>query len=731
MADQTFDPDKFLTETASTQGSFDPDKFLADTAPTGQPNVGGLEAFGRGAAQAFGLGYSPQLIAAAKTMSMPGGDNPEYLKEVEKQKAANEQAWQQHPWIYGGGMAASAVPALANAIFAGPEELAAAGTIGGFGGLGLRTIAGEGAGLAPSALRGTATALENPVVQGAIMGSSEGDDLMSKTAGAAFGAAGAKVAPMILGAAAPVVKSVVSKIAPGAEDPIMLALTGGPTAAQQAGDLASKANTSLASGVVGGGPLQTLATKADFFAQVPKAAEKTLGEIGGQISDFVGTADRKSTGTAIRDAVQNWATDATKPTGFEAQMNSIYQPVRALEQSSAVVPIRGLQSEIIKQAQSNIAKLGNINPTLDLANSALTLNAQNGGLTFSEMQALKKILSDRITWNQAPGASAIDNNILKSLRAALDSDMQTYATKVGGTKIGQIYGQVKSQAKDLYDQRDSIFNITGNPIANAPGFKDSDTIFSNIIKSAAKKGGKDTENLANLQKAVSQYDPNAWASVGKAYAADMVPNDQFTYKNFNKLYDGYFRSHPTDPSLDGKTLIFGPKGSGGARDMMDAFHDLGAFNAKGVPLGQKLDNLASKAGQQPSTGTAILESAISGGIPWKSALAGAAGTAASSKGARNIAAPLPQYTPSKAAQGVAGAVQRTAPLIGAQALNPVDTERLKNQQRPGRKSGGRISDNLVAAADRAKKNINNNTESLLNVPDTHVAQALELANKYL
>jgi len=48
-----------------------------------------------------------------------------------------------------------------------------------------------------------------------------------------------------------------------------------------------------------------------------------------------------------------------------------------------------------------------------------------------------------------------------------------------------------------------------------------------------------------------------------------------------------------------------------------------------------------------------------------------------------------------------------------------------------RKSGGRVSDRLVAAADRAKKNINNNTESLLNVPDTHVAQALELANKYL
>jgi hypothetical protein len=59
---------------------------------------------------------------------------------------------------------------------------------------------------------------------------------------------------------------------------------------------------------------------------------------------------------------------------------------------------------------------------------------------------------------------------------------------------------------------------------------------------------------------------------------------------------------------------------------------------------------------------------------------------------------------------------------------------MRGQQELGRqqyKSGGRISDNLVAAADRAKKNINSNTESLLNVPDTHVAQALELANKYV
>ena len=51
--------------------------------------------------------------------------------------------------------------------------------------------------------------------------------------------------------------------------------------------------------------------------------------------------------------------------------------------------------------------------------------------------------------------------------------------------------------------------------------------------------------------------------------------------------------------------------------------------------------------------------------------------------------------------------------------------------RPQRKSGGRVSDKLVTMVDRARKNINNQTESLLGTHDNHVAQALEIANRNL
>jgi len=80
-----------------------------------------------------------------------------------------------------------------------------------------------------------------------------------------------------------------------------------------------------------------------------------------------------------------------------------------------------------------------------------------------------------------------------------------------------------------------------------------------------------------------------------------------------------------------------------------------------------------------------------------------------------------------------------SPLPGAiKAGVPLAVERITNQlptsiydARQGRKSGGRVSDRLVAAVDRAKKNINNQTQTLLRTPDNHVAQALEIANRNL
>jgi hypothetical protein len=94
-----------------------------------------------------------------------------------------------------------------------------------------------------------------------------------------------------------------------------------------------------------------------------------------------------------------------------------------------------------------------------------------------------------------------------------------------------------------------------------------------------------------------------------------------------------------------------------------------------------------------------------------------AGEIAGSRPVQAIGEAAPAITAGRRA--VQGPLQRT------------QNEELMDQYRPQRASGGRVSDRLVAMVDRARKNINNQTESLLSTHDNHVARALEIANQNL
>jgi hypothetical protein len=715
--------------------------------------VGKVEAFGRGAAQAFGLGYSPQLIAAAKTRSLPGSEDPAYVAELKKQKAATEQAWEQHPWLYGGGMAASAIPAAVGAVMGAPGA-AATGTIGSLGGAGLRALAGEGVGMLPTALRGAAKVAENPIVQGAVFGSSEGESLADKATGAAAGAIGAKVAPAVLGAVGSGVKAVGQKIAPDIVDPIFHALTGNPSTAKTAANIASEIpNVTLpAAAVSESGALRT-AIGADIFNQVPKAANKTLGEIGSAVSEYAGNANRNDAGEAIRNAVKAWSYDATSPAGFKSMMSQIYAPIRTLEASTAIQYPSQLQSAISRELKSPKGRMGDITSTLNIAKIPISTADDVGGLTFAEMKAFREILSDHISWNQAPGLSGINNDVLKKLRDAVTQDMTRYAKNVGSTKLMNEFINVNKKAKNLYDLKDSVYNLTGNPIVEGPGSKANDAIYSKIIGAAAKRGGADISDLDKLYNTVIKFDPKAWQSVGQAYAADRIaPNGQFTFGNFHKHFDDFL-----DPR--GKTLIFGQP-SEKTRQMFENIGALGRVDAKGKPLGSVLDTWSSKVGAypvKPSIG-AVAEASLTGGFPLGTAAAGSVGIGAGAIGARNVAAPMSQYVPSTGAKIAGETIKGAAPILGAElatdsplpgaikagvplavyeaskklpswlysapGISPTDA-------RMGRASGGRVSDKLVTMVDRARKNINNQTESLLSTHDNHVARALEIANQNL
>lgn len=106
---------------------------------------------------------------------------------------------------------------------------------------------------------------------------------------------------------------------------------------------------------------------------------------------------------------------------------------------------------------------------------------------------------------------------------------------------------------------------------------------------------------------------------------------------------------------------------------------------------------------------------------------------------KGAAAPLERRAP-EVMRILEGPVNPVAPVRNIEPMLEAD-ETQPNYQAPtplggraGRKAGGRVgslSDKLVTAVDRAKKNINNDTKVLLSADDNHVAKALEVANRHL
>jgi hypothetical protein len=94
---------------------------------------------------------------------------------------------------------------------------------------------------------------------------------------------------------------------------------------------------------------------------------------------------------------------------------------------------------------------------------------------------------------------------------------------------------------------------------------------------------------------------------------------------------------------------------------------------------------------------------------------------------------------------VAPEVLSNAPIRNLESFEDVSPIDLEGEKYPGyqalplrtgRATGGKvshdtISDRLVNMAERAKKEINRDTQVLLKAPDTHVAQALEIANRHI
>lgn len=146
-------------------------------------------------------------------------------------------------------------------------------------------------------------------------------------------------------------------------------------------------------------------------------------------------------------------------------------------------------------------------------------------------------------------------------------------------------------------------------------------------------------------------------------------------------------------------------------------------NAAGSMLGYELAQRLFPDNQMLQYGAGLLGAGAVEGVR-----KGVMGLSSAAIGSRPVQEALKRATmnPSSRASGLTGPAAGIASgAIGA----PVD-------EREGRKAGGRVgmphekaADQLVMAAERAKKGISKGTESLLDMPDNHIAHALEVANR--
>lgn len=785
----TFDdaPPSQTQDALDASSASNPRRITFDDVPESEPppQVGGWEAAGRGAAQGLALGYSPQIIAGFKTGNFPGSSNPEYLKELSAQKAATDQAWEQHPYYYGTGMAASAIPAVIGAVAAAPEEAAVGAgaglwsllsdtaNVGSLGARALRGAAGASEGVAPSLARGAANVIANPVVQGGIYGSSQGNTTSERLQNAAEGAAGAKVAPALLGLAGKAIKGTANAVV----SPFIRSIAGTPSEAEIAANAANALGISLPAASVSANPFTSLGAKADIFNRVKNASANTLGQAENIVTNIHGDTLPVDAGNAIRNSFINDWMLGKGPNSLPTQLESIYAPINSLNASTQRHGITEIQNAIQDiRTTPAYAVSDRIDPTLSILNRALSHAESEGGLTFSEMKALRQEISNNINFNQMPGSANLDEKVLRRLRAATTQDMYAAAESTGPDMLGKLKSS-DNQANGLYTLSEVLAKKLGGSNPSAPGAPAGSSIFNNVASLASRAKG-DSAILSQIKQVVS---PEAWNTFSQGLLARQIPSGQSGQFTFNKFLKGYNSMTP-----EARDIVFGKIGSSETRDTLEHLSTLGKT------AGTKLDlyGLSPEAQSPYSSGQMMgagVETVINSGFPVKALTAIAGTSALGGFGARNVASALPppteraklfQYlSKNPESQGVftkihdlmvdpalnataAGqkiietAIQKTAGTLGAQAGIQLAPEAIKaiamgaylaaskymgrsDGGRIDRKSGGKVSNDaahnhlvarLMSLAEKAKRGENATTKPLLNAPDEAIVKALGIAN---
>ena len=743
------------------------------------------KAFGYSAANTALFNVPSHLVAATEYLS---SDKPwgwdQYKKQYEKQKEFEKALERQHSTASGIGTAAGIVGGLAVPLgpVARAAQAAKAATAAKYGaGAGkaaeIGTAGGVGAGMA-----GASSAIETL------------DPLSMKTLkDAGFGAGLGAGAQAILPAVGKMFTRLPKKTDEAgnlvltdngrkvlqetfgnrlsAEDLSTLESQAASIFAKK-GETPEAAREALLRGVSGEAPSRSMVTGERPTTAAQEVADLARGKtgeaLGAEAKRLAGEAPER---TAIAEAIPEKLLKKEKKTQaqYEASKElpgefpaSHVGPAGPLQE-----PVPAILHQFMPNIQQSLRDKGiptTLESTKGYAKAEQAMNYLNDGLLAGnypfggklDAKNIEAINQDLNRFLQAARSDPQDQRAIKTIKNAFH---KTVAENIinpamftgDGAKVVAELKKSRSMWKDL---QDTFYSLKGSGSAEFNRMMDGlvDQSAGRILKSPSQGALDSAQNIINQSlmspKAGSAFYERLERALGKKsenmetvrqQMRSLVLNTEGDLSKLPGKIDDFLKNSPT---LAPK-VFSGQAGAPTLGEVKRLAEAVRLINKNPNLSNQQKESLAlrglSKFG---SLGAGILASQAKGPIAGASVYAGSEAAKAAGRGILGVqqkaieAAGAPKYKPvpkffqerSIIPSGEPIESSEAKPGYGPPTMLPPLTIR---RDRTARASGGRISDKLVLSVERAKKAVNNTTKPLLNADDSHIAHALEIANRNL
>lgn len=397
--------------------------------------------------------------------------------------------------------------------------------------------------------------------------------------------------------------------------------------------------------------------------------------------------------------------------------------------------------EKLKRAGINVTP-GSYGTNPELAKAAITREASNpkiAGIVAKQPEQFSNHILSSVGITDDVARAAGYRTGLSPLN--VDDVVTTVRDKVGA-QIGNFYSGIQRSQIPAGD-----FSRISNLANSLPGFSKyrGNVPFGEWLHSVRRQAGeiKANASINNVGESYAPQATNLINAIDEAMLKALGPDDFLALHTANGMSsrlttvrDALVLAKKSDrPGVIHPDDIANSAGTRHTKDLSEIADIAKKYLlAKGVPLTAR--NQRTMMQYMVDFGSAAIggigTAMLYGTTPLAMAKAAIAATVGGA-GAHGLQKMYQAVKGSKLAQDVAKshALYGTprAPLLAAPTVSAIT-------EREGRKAGGRVgmpheaaADQLVMAAERAKKGISKGTESLLDMSDNHIAHALEVANR--